>query len=237
MQGLPAPPISSYRVKLALKSIVESGPSTNRKAPITYDLLCYMLQQLQPDMCLLWSAMFCLGFYGALRGSEYSAIVEQGTIRAPFISDLSFTYHQQSLAMIYTIRKSKTKRAPIQVPIGCSNTQCCAVCTMQHYLVLRSRQGTLHANAFLFVDQAGRPITKQQLNLEIKRCVASLGLDTANYTSHSFRSGAATSAHQAGFSETQIKALGHWASSAYSGYIRQFDSHAFDLSRKLTGIH
>ena len=155
MQGLQAPSIGSYRIKLALKSIAEAGPGINKKAPITYQLLCYMIQQLHPDLCLLWSAMFCLGFYGALRGSEYTALVEHGTIRAPLISDLTFTYHQQSLAMVYTIRKSKTTRVPIQVPIGCSRTNCCAVCTMKSYLVLRDEQGTLHADAYLFVDQAG----------------------------------------------------------------------------------
>ena len=50
---------------------------------------------------------------------------------------------------------------------------------------------------------------------------------------HSFRIGAATTGEAAGFSETQIKTLGHWRSNAYQRYIRPSPSQLAMLSKKL----
>ena len=170
----------------------------------------------------------------ALPGIFYT--VENGTIKAPLVADIVFTRHQDTIAMVFTIHHSKTKRSAIQVPIGCTGKQGCAVCAMLDYMSYRQQLGTLHASSYLFMDNLGRPITKDQLNLAIKRTLSGLGLDISRYSSHSFRSGAATAAHHAGFTESQIQALGHWASTAYAGYITHNHSHAFDLSRKLTSL-
>ena len=234
LQGLP-PPVAGHRVRLALKAVQEASISTNKKAPITYKLLVQMCLLLDSwEMCLLWKAMITLGFYGALRGSEYAAVAENGTIVAPIVAHLQFNTDLSHPAMVFTIPKSKTRRHPITVPIGCSETDCCAVCTMQQYLLYRAQCGTLHQNGYLFIDSYGRPITKQQLTSVIKQLIYLLGLDSVKYSSHSLRSGAATCAHQAGFTESQIKALGHWASQAYAGYITHTDTQAFTYSRRLT---
>ena len=74
LQGLP-PPVAGHRVKVALKAVQEACISTNKKAPISYKLLVQMCMPLDSwETCLLWKAMITLGFYGALRGSEYAAV-------------------------------------------------------------------------------------------------------------------------------------------------------------------
>ena len=50
--------------------------------------------------------------------------------------------------------------------------------------------------------------------------VTLIGLSPAAYSSHSYRSGCATTATMAGLSDWEIKLLGHWASDAYQRYIR-----------------
>jgi hypothetical protein len=47
------------------------------------------------------------------------------------------------------------------------------------------------------------------------------GFDTLKYSGHSFRIGASTFAAECGFSDTQIRAMGHWRSDAFLKYIRR----------------
>lgn len=234
LQGIAAPTVG-HRVKLALKAVQEAQISTKQKAPITYQLFSQMWSLIQSfNNSALLKAMLGLGFFGALRGSEYSAVVQDGAVVAPVIADIVFTKYQQAPAMVYTIKKSKTRRSPIPVAIGCTKGPCCAVCAMTEYMIQRSLEGTLHAHAYLFIDNQGRPVSKQALNSTIKALAYQLGLDSANYSTHSLRAGAATTAHGVGLTESQIKSLGHWASGAYYAYIRHIDTHSFATAQRLT---
>ena len=235
INGLPSPPVNSYRVKLALKAVSDIAPGVRHRLPITYHLLSYIIEQLQPGHHnLLWSAVLSLGFFGALRGSEYTAIyIPPNGWVAPKLKHVVFKQSQGHPAMIFTIPKSKTSSAPIQVPIGCSRTPICAVCTMHTYLRARTPALGLHPESYLFVDAQGRPATKHQLNSIIKNAIHGLGLDSKNYSSHSLRSGAATTASQLGFTEPELKALGHWASQAYTAYVHQDFATNFNYASRL----
>ena len=50
------------------------------------------------------------------------------------------------------------------------------------------------------------------------RCFAFCGLDMSRYKSHSFRIGGACHAADKGYSDAQIRALGHWKSEAFKLY-------------------
>ena len=50
---------------------------------------------------------------------------------------------------------------------------------------------------------------------------------------HNFRIGAVTTGEAVGFSEAQIKTLGHWRSNAYQHYIRPSPSQLAMLSKEL----
>ena len=56
--------------------------------------------------------------------------------------------------------------------------------------------------------------------------LAGIGVDVANYSGHSFRIGAASTAAKAGFSNSFIQILGRWKSLAFTTYIR---THVEDL--------
>ena len=232
LNGHRAPDLSLPRIRLALKAVTQQSPGPSKKSPITYDLLSRIISVL-PSNRLLYTAMLTLGYYGALRGQEYTATTDTGTLNAPLIQHLSFTTFNSKPAMVFTIPVSKTTSKPIRVPIGCSTTHVCAVCSMLTYLHGRQASG-LHPGAYLFVDEHGRPIHKQALNKVIKQAVSALGLNSALYTTHSLRSGAATTANQMGFSETEIQSLGHWASASYKEYITNLDTHSFSFAARLS---
>ena len=68
----PVSQFSSYRIKLALKAVSDIGPSKQQKAPITYQLLSFIMTTLDKGFAgLLYKAVLTLAFYGALRGSAW----------------------------------------------------------------------------------------------------------------------------------------------------------------------
>ncbi|MGL5102545.1 MAG: hypothetical protein ACRC6N_08390, partial [Plesiomonas sp.] len=59
------------------------------------------------------------------------------------------------------------------------------------------------------------------------------GIPADNFSSHSFRIGAATTAAQKGLSQHQIQTLGRWSSEAFKSYIRSDRSHIKEAHRTL----
>ena len=235
INGLPAPPLDAYRLKLALRALHQASSSPARRAPITYELLSYMYHQLQSSTTgYLWQAMLTLGFFGALRGSEYAAVCLDGAIQAPLVRHIRFIHRGTTMGLVFTIVRSKTTHKPIHRYIGCSGTQICAVCCLITYFKIQRSMGLLHENSYLFTFKDARPVTKCQLNAQIKSLAASLGLPAASYTSHSLRAGAATTASSLGFTQPEIKRLGHWASDAYNNYIHMDYTQQLGFASRLT---
>ena len=71
----------------------------------------------------------------------------------------------------------------------------------------------------LFLRENGLPLTRDVFITWLRNNFARLGLK-GNYSGHSFRIGAATTAAAAGIPDHLIKTLGRWLSNAYQIYIR-----------------
>ncbi|XP_077094312.1 uncharacterized protein LOC143746387 [Siphateles boraxobius] len=72
----------------------------------------------------------------------------------------------------------------------------------------------------LFLDESKKPVTRFWFQKHLKSVLQQSGIPAKNFSSHSFRIGAATSAAQKGLSQQQIQALGRWSSDAFQSYIR-----------------
>ena len=59
-----------------------------------------------------------------------------------------------------------------------------------------------------------------------------IGLDQTVFSGHSFRSGAATAAAQAGLSDSTIQTLGRWNSTAFLSYIRTPRNELASITKK-----
>ena len=79
----------------------------------------------------------------------------------------------------------------------------------------------------------GKPLTRQYLVSSLSAILLKAGLDDSSYNTYSFRIGAATSAKEAGISDSQIQMLGRWRSEAYRIYIRTPREGLARLSRDL----
>jgi hypothetical protein len=79
---------------------------------------------------------------------------------------------------------------------------------------------SIHSGALprpLFVTQGGSPITRAMLVTRLHTALRQAGIPSGQYSGHSFRIGAATTAARNGM---EVQTLGRWKSEAYKVYIR-----------------
>nr|XP_006813956.1 PREDICTED: uncharacterized protein LOC102807347 [Saccoglossus kowalevskii] len=198
------------------------GVPNRVKLPITIALMRMLKNTVanHPTICdhdkaMLWSA-FTLAFFGFLRVSE-------------FIAPTSMTFDPQrtlltaditcNTDLIIALKASKTDpfRRGCNIIIAPSQSSVCAVQAYQAYKALHS--SVAHLPAFQFANS--NFLTRQAVSNHIRDLLTRASVpDVNHYTTHSFRSGAATTAADANLPDWLIKALGRWRSDAYQTYIR-----------------
>ena len=161
----------------------------------------------------LYTAVFCAAFFGFFRVSELvqSKPGQEGIA----LRDVTI---QKDKLVTFTLRHSKGDRAQLGVSIKLSaipQHPLCPVRAMENYLGVRP-QGA--ASAFVHFDHSN--LTRFQFQAVLKKALDHSGHDASNYSSHSFRIGAATTAAANGISQEVIQSLGRWGSNAFHSYIR-----------------
>ena len=92
-------------------------------------------------------------------------------------------------------------------------------------MTVYARQVETSSNNPVFRAGIFQPLTQKKLNRILRNLLQQGGLNHVDYSSHSFRIGAATTAAAAaGLPPWLIKALGRWHSDAYLAYIRYSNS-------------
>ena len=114
------------------------------------------------------------------------------------------------------IKCSKTDpfRQGCFIYLGQGRPPLCPVAASLAYLNLRGPEP-----GPLFRYANGSPLSRQQLSTSLQSILRSAGV-SGQYSGHSFRIGAATTAAQRGIPDHLIKTLGRWSSDAYQTYIR-----------------
>ena len=215
INSVPHDHIRTDKVKLALRSIWISSPGPAQKHALDFNLLVKLWPLVQKSTnTYMWQALLSLGFYGGLRGAEYTQV---NSSEGPKVQ--SVTFSSCGKVMNFKVNSSKTKSHGFVSVLGCSDHEICAPCTMKRYLKNRLLTESVTNSSSLFIDQNARAIHKKAVDSFIKGLVASIGLDANNYSTHSLRSGAATSAASVGCNEYEIQAIGGWRSQVYKQYI------------------
>ena len=194
------------------------GSSNLREIPpgygylrITINILKVLKTQLRIDSSytllekrLLWFA-FTLAFYGFLRGSEFAS-------SNLLWSDVELT----PTTVTIHLRQSKTDpfRHGQSITLQATSTSTCPVRAINLFNdLITIRTGQLYCG--------GRfdPLSQEQLTRALRNLLQLAGYKQNHYASHSFGSGAATTAAVAGLPAWLIKAMGRWSSDAYHTYI------------------
>ena len=132
-----------------------------------------------------------------------------------------------------TIKASKTDRfrKGADLHIGLGSPPLCAVQAMMAY---RSLWG--NAPGALLMLQDGCPLSRVLFTDWLRQLFSAAGT-TGNFSSHSFRIGAATVVARNGVPDHLIQVLGRWSSNAYQLYLRKPAEALASLSQEteLTG--
>ncbi|XP_070556635.1 uncharacterized protein [Ptychodera flava] len=199
------------------------GDVRRPRLPITINVLRHLKESLRSweglcdhDKVMLW-ASFTLAFFGFLRVSEFTAA-------GPLQFDPATTLLVQDIVLssVLEMRLKSSKTDPYRrgyvLRIAPTGTSVCAVNAFAKYRRSHCLTNT-EVPFFQFAD--GTWLTRQRLTHYLRKLLVHAGIKSAElYTTHSFRSGAATTAAEAGLPDWLIKTLGRWRSGSYQVYIK-----------------
>lgn len=234
-QGWPDPLSNCLQLQRVLKGIkrVQGANASATRLPVTPEVLCIVQAGLDLssfDDCMLWAAC-TLAYFGFLRSAEFtvaSLAAFDPSIHLT-VQDIAVDSAKMPSCLQIHIKASKTDpfRQGCHVFVGLGSSSLCAVRAVLTYLARRgNRPGPL------FIHANGRPLTRQLLTDRLRSILQSAGV-VGNYSSHSFRIGAATMAAKRGIPDHLIQVLGRWKSDAYKLYVKTPPETIVSASSKL----
>jgi hypothetical protein len=232
-------PTDLLRVRMAIKGAVRETPAPNRKLPITYTILSKIMQKVKSRFNgLVLCAAMSLAFFGCLRLGEVCVQDAGGFCSKKHLCLSDVTMDEKDKCMTIFLRRSKTDidNTGVYVHVGCSGSACCAFCSMNDYLSLRRNDALPQSdNSPLFLLPGGKPLHKTYAVSATRLSLSLCGIKPENYSGHSFRAGAATTAGDKKFQDWEIKMLGRWASPTYNIYLRN-PRHAASFASRLVDL-
>lgn len=214
-------PAHTFLIQKMLYSIRKQRVSDQRLG-FSLNLLQKLIQSLSlithdTYITLLLRTMFLLAFYALLRVSEITT-TSNGSANIINRENVKFSYKNgkviKASLKLMNYKHSKGQTSTI-ILSRAKNRLLCPVRVLSKYCSV-----TTHKSGPLFQFSCGKTVTASYFRRLLKRCVEHCHLDPTKYTSHSFRIGGATLAHDRNFSESQIQKLGRWSSNAYTKYLR-----------------
>ena len=96
------------------------------------------------------------------------------------------------------------------------NVKLCPVSAFKNLLHLHIKNDL----SAVFATPKGHVITYYMFQKKFRACLDNIGLDSKNFSTHSFRRGFATLAFQSKIPPEHIQLLGDWKSDAYKCYLQ-----------------
>ncbi|XP_053243402.1 uncharacterized protein LOC128413387 [Podarcis raffonei] len=196
-------------------------PNCDMRRPISFDILSQIHKKLR-TVCWskyearLFSAAYSIAFFGALRvGEVVYEVGRHGFSRGLLLSDVTLSRED----LVIRIRSSKTDqygRGALVQLMATDSPGPCPVKDTRRFLSLRANSA-----GPLLIHADGLPLTRHQFTRVMRLALAACGIPAADFASHSFRIGAATTAMHLGLTTERIRDLGRWKSDAYKRYLRK----------------
>ena len=194
------------------------GVSQKGKKPLLINDLKQIIdvinKQNEPDIKKLRNkALLLLGFAGGFRRRELISLD---------IEDLEFVFEGVKI----NIKRSKTDQFGEGFIKGIphfENYLYCPVKNLKNWLnISKIKKGPVFVRFSKGSKLTDARLTDQSVALIIKDCIKKTGINSANYSGHSLRSGFATSAAEAGAEERSIMAMtGHKSTEMVRRYIKE----------------
>ena len=136
--------------------------------------------------------------------------------------------------LIVHLRRSKTDPFGVGPYLHLGRTDDDILCPVSAVLAYMAVRPPGPGPLFHFHD--GSPLSRARLVQHVRQALSQAGVDTVQYNGHSLRIGAATTAAQAGLSDSLIQTLGGWKSSAFISYIRTPPAEVIAVAARLARL-
>ena len=183
---------------------------------------------------MFWAAA-CMAFFGFFRLGEI--LIPLGEAYNPTnhlsVGDVAVDNTTHPSLIQIKLKQSKTDQfgKGAMVYIGRTDTDLCPIAAILAFMALR---GNSPGPFFQHHDKT--PLRKDKFVGEVRAALTAAGIGASDYSGHSFRIGAATTAAQCGLPETTIQTLGRWTSEAYRSYIRLPQEYLANIAGTLCGV-
>ena len=209
---------------MLIKGLRKAEPHpTPKRLPLTSDLLVRCIRTLRsgymsPLIDKALESMFLLAFFGFLRCSEFTAL--SYTFDPSRHATLSDIYFHSPDTLIYYLKRSKTNQSGQPQPIHLFrlDSYISPYEPIHSYINLRLASRASPREP-LFVTETGKIATGFWFHHHLRSVLARSGIPPDQFSGHSFRIGAASTASKQGIPDNIIKILGRWSSPAYQTYI------------------
>ena len=240
--GLEDPKIDQMpRLRQILKGVKvergKEGKASRPRMPITPTILrkikvIWLNGGTSFNSVMLWAAAL-VTFFSFCRSGEVTVEDESKYDANTHLSfaDVMVDNAASPSVVSLNIKYSKTDqgRVGVRVILGRTGDDLCPVSALLDYL---SRRG--NKPGALFQWQDGTPLSKTKFVEATRQALTAAQLPAKDYTGHSFRIGAATTAAMAGLEDSAIQTLGRWKSSSYLLYIRMNPRQLAAMSSSLS---
>ena len=208
------------RIQLALKGAAKLPHSCRRpRIAVTPDHLRQLRTYLRDramsptDRAAAWAAAL-LGFFGALRGSEYLSPAAHSFHPRRTCQWRHLSLSRSKLELVLPASKTDQAYTGALVSLPALGGSMCPVAALRRYRRLTADRAPAQP---LFSRHNGLWCTSAWLN----RLLRQAGIDSSGrITTHSLRIGFATAAAAAGVADSTIQVSGRWRGSSYLRYIR-----------------
>ena len=235
MKGIEPPVIRTSIVNCILKgqgnidNIKKRTDGKPRRLPMTMTMMKLLKETIRtweaPIMrkLLMWSVC-SLAFHGAFRIHELLTKVETAfdpdfSLLSEDITVRTKNNNGRDKYLEVKIKCPKESRTGKVVVLEVHESKG-SLCPVKAFERWESRT-TTEPGLPIFQEEDGTPLTGQKLNKWLKdRLTKFIDYKKGKFTSHSFRSGLATTLGTRGFSEEDIKEAGRWSSNAYEIYMK-----------------
>ena len=194
--------------------------------PIHKDLLSLLLKTIQeeigmkdnqPDLAVLYQAIFASGYYGLLRSGELTK--SEHIIKA---KDVHIGINKNKIMfMLHTSKTHNKGDKPQIVKIKGHLTmklELCPFTLLRRYFASRRSRCSVEEQFFIFKDHS--PVLPSQTRLILYRCLQKLNINSAPFSMHGLRASHACDMLKVGISVEMIKNIGRWKSNAVYTYLQ-----------------
>lgn len=217
LRGLPDQ-TKSFLVRQAVRGFRKGFRVRDARRPVSFDLLLRLSSVLEA-VCLdafevsLFRCAFSLAFFGAFRISE---LVSPSRVTAGGLCFVDVCGDGEALHCF--LRRSKTDQQGRGARVSLGKLPGSPVCPVRSFLDYCSMRPSGPSPFLVHLD--GSFLSKFQFVQVFRMGLRHLGLSAQEFSSHSFRIGAATEAARWGLGPEVVRRIGRWESDRYRLYVR-----------------